>query len=338
MKNNKMFKNETINLFLEKFSGSSFEASELKGDASSREYYRIISGKKSYILCIDENFKGVPPEEYAFCIIHDLFKNNKIPVPEIYCTDEEAGLLLIQDLGDVLLEQNYIKMSRGEAATLYSELINIIAQIQFINNNRKDIPFSLAFDIDKLMYEFNFFIDHALIGYFKADISNDLLEELREEFRKIAVILYKPELFVLNHRDFHSRNVLISRNEPSLIDFQDARMGLPHYDMVSLLRDSYLQLEDNLVKKLKKDHYNILKAGGYSRMEFDEYEYYFDIMAFQRNIKAIGTFGYQITSLGKDLYRKYIIPTVSYLNGYIRKRNELAAAAGIIKRFIEVDF
>lgn len=331
-----MFDEEKINTFINNFSGKSYKISPLKGDASSREYYRITTGERDYILCIDEKFRHVPPEEYAFCIVHKLFHDNGIPVPEIYATDSEAGLLLIQDMGDVLLEQNYSKMRKSEITTLYSELINIIAQIQFINQENRNIPFCLSFDIDKLMYEFNFFINHALLAYNKADISDDLLNELREEFHKISVILYKPELFVLNHRDFHSRNVLINRNLPYIIDFQDARMGLPHYDIVSVLRDSYLRLEDDFVKRLKIDHYNILKAGGYSRMEYDEYEYYFDIMAFQRNIKALGTFGYQITSLGKNLYEKYITPTISYLDEYIRRRKELVGAAGILKRFIEV--
>lgn len=334
-----MFADEKINNFIKNsVCRRSYEVSKLQGDASTREYYRIYSGEKSYILCIDNNLKGIPPEEYTFCIVHNLFRNRGIPVPEIYSIDEKAGAILLQDLGDSLLELNYKSISKSAAAELYGELTHTIAEIQFIDGDAKGVPFSLSFDVPKLMYEFNFFIDNALTGYFKCDISGDLLEELRNEFNKISLILYKPELFVLNHRDFHSRNIMIDSGKPYLIDFQDARMGLPHYDLVSLLRDSYLRLDDDLVNMLKKKHYNTLKSGGYSRLDFDEYDYYYDIMAFQRNVKAVGTFGYQITSMGKNQYQKYIMPTIAYLKDYIKRRSELSGAAGILKRFIEVEW
>ncbi|MFH0976106.1 MAG: phosphotransferase [Spirochaetota bacterium] len=333
-----MFADYQIHNFIKSSTGESYEVSKLKGDASAREYYRINSGNKSYMLCIDNNLKGITPEQYAFCIVHNLLRKNGIPVPDIYSIDEKAGLLLIQDLGDSLIEQNFESMSKSERAGLYGDLIDTVAKIQFISGDEKTVPFSLSFDVPKLMYEFNFFIDNALIGYFKSGISGDLLEELRSEFNKISVILYKPELFVLNHRDLHSRNIMIRDSKPYLIDFQDARMGLPQYDVVSLLRDSYLRIEDGLVDSLKKKHFNILKARGYSRMEYDEYEYYFDIMAFQRNVKALGTFGYQVTTLGKNLYQRYIMPTMAYLKDYIKRRSDLSGAAGILKRFIEVDW
>ena len=330
-----MFTDEKINAFIINVTGKSYQVSELQGDASHRKYYRIISGEESHILCIDEKFKGIPPEEYGFCIVHQLFMKNGIPVPEIYSTDNNAGLMLIQDLGDTLLENIYSNMSRNEAAALYGDLINIIAQIQFITGDKRNIPFSLAFDTDKLMFEFSFFVDHALNDYFRSCISSDMIEELRIEFSKVSGILYRPELFVLNHRDFHSRNVMINKDRHYLIDFQDARMGLPHYDLVSLVRDSYLRLDDDLVEKLKNDHFNILKAGGYNRMTYEEYEYYFDIMAFQRNVKAIGTFGYQVCTLKKNLYQKYIQPTVDYLNEYAGRREVLSGAYNILKRLFE---
>jgi aminoglycoside/choline kinase family phosphotransferase len=333
-----MLADEKINNFIKSLVHKYYEVFKLQGDASTREYYRINSGEKSYILCIDNNLKGIPPEEYTFCIVHNLFRNRGIPVPEIYSIDEKAGAILLQDLGDSLLESKYKSLSKSTASVLYSDLTHIITEIQFIDGNIKTVPFNLSFDVPKLMYEFNFFIDNALIAYFKSDISGELLDELRDEFNKISLILYKPELFVLNHRDFHSRNIMIESGKPYLIDFQDARMGLPHYDLVSLLRDSYLRLDDDLVTKLKKKHYNTLKAGGYSRMDYDEYDYYYDIMAFQRNVKALGTFGYQLTSLGKNQYQKYIMPTIAYLKDYIKRRSELTGAAGILKRFIEVDW
>lgn len=90
-------------------------------------------------------------------------------------------------------------------------------------------------------------------------------EFLRREFEAITETLVQPEHFVLNHRDFHSRNIMIRNGKPVLIDFQDARMGLPQYDAVSLIRDSYTDLDNELAEELKTRHYRQLKIGASSR-------------------------------------------------------------------------
>jgi aminoglycoside/choline kinase family phosphotransferase len=182
------------------------------------------------------------------------------------------------------------------------------------------------------MFEFNFFIEHTLLNYFRARMSPAEVRQLRFEFTKVAEMLCCPELFVLNHRDFHSRNVLIRPAGPFIIDFQDARMGLPLYDAVSLLRDSYLVLEDDIVASLIEYHFHRLNENGYHRMTFEEYSAFFDLMAFQRNVKALGTFGYQITSRGNAVYEPYISPTVAYLSDYIGRREELKTAGEILLR------
>ena len=166
------------------------------------------------------------------------------------------------------------------------------------------VPFSLSFDVEKLMFEFDFFMEHALAGYFRAPAGTDLTRPLRTAVPDDSGgILYRPELFVLNHRDYHSRNIILCNDVPYIIDFQDARMGLPQYDAVSLLRDSYVTLAPVLFEWLKNFYYEGSREVGIHAMGRDEFDYYFDLMAFQRNVKALGTFGYQVTARGNHAVR-----------------------------------
>jgi aminoglycoside/choline kinase family phosphotransferase len=203
--------------------------------------------------------------------------------------------------------------------------------IQSISGTGKHPPFSMSFDTDKLMFEFDFFVGHALLDYFHAELTEADEKCLRQAFLDIAGILVRPERFVLNHRDFHSRNILMQDpKQHMLLDFQDARMGLPQYDAVSLLRDSYVTLEEDLVEHLMDCHYRRLCEVGYRRMTWEEYVFFFDMMAFQRNVKALGTFGYQITKRNNRVYERYIRPTVAYLPVYIERREELRKAGELL--------
>ena len=330
-----MILSEGMNTFIRSAIGEYDEIAKLEGDASVREYLRVYSADKSYILCIDDDLKQTPPENYPFYIIYTLFKERGIPVPRIHSLDAERGLVLLQDVGDDLLAAIFQQLSDERIEEIYRELIEIMVSIQMIAGSRSSPPYNLGFDVEKLMYEFNFFIEHALLNYFKSKIPESGLEALRHEFRMIAEILYLPDYFVLNHRDYHSRNILIHHERPYIIDFQDARMGLVQYDLVSLLRDSYTLLEDGLVERLKALHFDLLRDRGYSKNSFDEFEYLFDVMAFQRNVKALGTFGYQVTALGRSRYEGYIQQTLGYLKSYAESRRELRRAAGILRDYIE---
>ena len=179
------------------------------------------------------------------------------------------------------------------------------------------------------MFEFDFFMTNALTGYTRKNIGQGLLDELRNEFLKIADILHRQDLFVLNHRYFHSRNIMIHGGTHYIIDFQDARMGLPQYDLASMIRDSYLKLDGEMYNDLADFYYAESRERGVTSLSRDEYDYYMDIMAFQRNVKAMGSFGWLVIQ-GKGWFEKYIMPTESYLAGYASRRKELKTAWRII--------
>ncbi len=308
---------------------------KIQGDASSRQYFRVTGVNGSAVACYDQALNSSSCDTYPFLVMHTLLSRHALPVPAIMAIDAEKNLLLLEDCGDLLL-QNIFNSSREQTLPeRYREIIDILVQLQAISGHNNQIPFSISFDKEKLMFEFDYFIKYGLSDYFAPTFDQELIGKLRYEFESIAELLVKPEHFVLNHRDFHSRNILIHQNKPVIIDFQDARMGLPQYDAVSLIKDSYVQLDRSLTDELKAYHYEALSNNELTSMSFDEYLFYFDIMAFQRNIKAIGTFCYQTRIAKNSSFEHSIAPTLAYLPDYIEARDELKKAGKLLQTLLE---
>ncbi len=308
---------------------------KIQGDASSRQYFRVTGTHGTSIACYDPAFEASTPDNYPFLLLHNLLSRHAIPVPALIGVNALNGLLLLEDCGDLLLQNLFGSSLEYTIPDRYREIIDILIQIQGIHDQKNIIPFSISFDHEKIMFEFDFFITHALLNYFSPAFDRQSVGKLRYEFEAITEILVKPQHFVLNHRDFHSRNILIHHEKPMIIDFQDARMGLPQYDAVSLIRDSYVKLSPALTEELKLYHFNALCDYELTTMSLDEYLFYFDIMAFQRNIKAIGTFCYQTSVKHNSTFEHSIAPTLNYLPDYINARTELKTAGNILHTLLE---
>ncbi len=313
----------------------SFDRMEiLAGYASSRRYYRVFRPGGTVILCDDPEFRESPEGEYPFLLVHRLFSGAGIPVPSVIAADRERGFLLLEDLGDALMDSVVPALDGDALKALYRKVLGELAAIQSLTGEGK-VPFGLRFDAEKLMYEFDFFIQYGLTGYFGVVLSDRDARALRSEFVKIATLLDRPDLFVLNHRDFHSRNILVRGNVPWVVDFQHARMGLPQYDLASLLRDDYVRLDPAFADSLLRDYFRLSGDRGIHRMSGDEFIRLFDIMAFQRSVKAIGSFGYQITQRGNEFYRRYVPSTMAYLPGAAGRREELAVPFALLGPMFE---
>jgi aminoglycoside/choline kinase family phosphotransferase len=315
--------------------GKPLSITKIQGDASSRQYFRVTGTNGSSVACYDKALNPSSADTYPFLTLHTLLSRHAIPVPAILAIDAEKNILLLEDCGDLLLQNVFHSALQHTIPDRYKEIIDILVQLQAISGDHHQIPFSICFDKEKLMFEFDFFIQHGLQNYFAPAFGKELIGRLRYEFETIAELLVKPQHFVLNHRDFHSRNILIHQNKPVIIDFQDARMGLPQYDAVSLIKDSYIRLDPSLTDELKAYHYHALCGNGLMSMSFDEYLFYFDIMAFQRNIKAIGTFCYQTKIAKNNTFEHSIAPTLAYIPDYLEARNELKKAGKLLQPLFE---
>ena len=124
---------------------------------------------------------------------------------------------------------------------------------------------------------------------------------------------------MLCHRDYHSRNLMLHEGSLYIIDFQDARMGPDTYDLVSLLRDSYVDFTEQQVEELIAFFLALRGAWRRPRGGPQEFRRRFDLMALQRNLKALGTFGFQTTSRGNTVYIQYIPRTLNYVRANLAR-------------------
>jgi N-acetylmuramate 1-kinase len=311
--------------------GAIMALDKLMGDASTREYFRVRAERGTCILCRDAALRGKPLRDYYYAAVHRLFTEQEIPMAQVYRMDNDTGVLLLEDLGDVLLEEARTGMSAVKEEEMYRRVIDVLVRIQSVPDDGS-IPFGYRFDAARLMFEFDYFLEHTLNGYLGAPLPGRDVRELRSEFTRIAVVLDRRELFVLNHRDYQSRNVMIFRDAPCVIDFQDARPGLPQYDLVSLLCDPYAVLDPMLAGFLTSYYFEQARERGIHSMGRMEFDYYFDVMAFQRVVKALGTYGFQATKGGKAWFEKYIRPAAEYVRGITGRCDEVRAAGALIGR------
>ena len=283
----------------------------LTGDASDRQYFRVLlPDASSQVLSVHPgalDFARLP-----FVNVARLLDAMHLPVPRILAHSDALGILALEDLGDVTLQAHLGAASAEEHTALYHEAIGLIAHMQKRAREHASedyLPFGIAFDVAKLTWELEYFTRHFLEAYRGARLTDAQRTALAREYASITEEL-SSEPRVLCHRDFHSRNLMVHRGRLHIIDFQDARMGPDTYDLVSLLRDSYVDLDSSEVEGLIA--WFLAQRGAFEADDLD-FRRRFDLMALQRNLKALGTFGFQTTSRGNPVYIQYIPRTLAYV-------------------------
>ena len=226
---------------------------------------------------------------------------------------DDLGVLALQDLGDVTLQAHLGAATPTEHAALYRQAVALIATLQRRGAELRlaeYLPYGIAFDVEKLTWELDFFTKHFLEAYRGVDDSGGQRGRRSRRSSPCSIEELAAEPRVLCHRDYHSRNLMLHEGELYIIDFQDARMGPDTYDLVSLLRDSYVDLPEQTVSELIA---YFLALKGVTRTPSRSSAQRFDLMALQRNLKALGTFGYQTTARRNPVYIQYIPRTLRYV-------------------------
>src|SRR3989441_2614227 len=311
----------------------------LTGDASDRKYFRIIPDEgPSIVLALHAG--AITFADLPFANVAELMQRIGLPVPTVLGHSDELGILALQDLGDVTLQAHLGASSATEHAALYRQAVTLIELLQRRGEELESdryLPYKSAFDVDKLTWELEFFTKHFVGGYRGVTLSPAERSTLADEWASIVREL-ATEPRVLCHRDYHSRNLMLSDGSLYIIDFQDARMGPDTYDLVSLLRDSYVDLTDRKLDELVA-YFLALKretvASSPGDDGADEFRRRFDLMALQRNLKALGTFGYQTTTRGNPVYIQYIPRTLSYVRANLAKYPRFSALRALLGEHLE---
>jgi len=262
---------------------------KIRGEASLRSFYRIDFDKYSLIAMVYP--EGSKSEIDKFLKFNNLYKKNHINVPEIYDVLEKR-IIVVQDLGEVLL-QKYLKKSKLKQRFVILEKIkDVITRLQTIDINNTDF----LLDYDRLKFEMEFFINNFYLKL-KSDKKHIDRELMKNELFEIINKINITDKFA--HRDFHTRNIIVFNDEFYLIDYQDSLRANKYYDYVSFIFDSYFEFDryrDYFIKLIERD------------FEFDEELFY--LTALQRNIKALGSFGYQIYVRNNKKYLMYLNRTI----------------------------
>jgi N-acetylmuramate 1-kinase len=292
----------------------------LTGDASTRRYFRLIRpDAPSIVLAVHDGPFAF--DQLPFVNVARLLAEVPWPIPGIIGHVEELGVLLLEDLGDVTLQAHLGVAPAAEHVALYREAVGLIERLQRRGREMASseyLPYRVAFDVAKLTWELEFFVKHFVEAYRGAALPPAIREALAREWAWIAEEL-ASEASVICHRDYHSRNLMVRGGRLYVIDFQDARLGPDTYDLVSLLRDSYVDLDERTVGGLIRHFLSLRRHDGAAdgppetERALSEFRRRFDLMAMQRNLKALGTFGYQAAVRENPVYIQYIPRTLQHV-------------------------
>ena len=280
-------------------------------DASFRQYFRLTNRQdgKTYIVM------DAPPDKedcHPFVLVTDLLRGVGVNAPDIIAIDIKQGFLLLDDLGD----EPYLKhLDESTADGLYIDAIDALVKMQSIDGI---LP---AYDRDMLQTEMDLFET----WYVNKHIGVTLDQQQRNSLETVFGILLdnaeqQPQVFV--HRDFHSRNLMITNeNNPGVIDYQDAVIGPVTYDLVSLFKDCYIEWPRDKVEHWL-DLY-LARVTPQQLIEKDQLLRWFDLMGVQRHLKVLGIFARLNYRDNKPQYLRDLPLTLKYILDSCERYHEL---------------
>ncbi|EMO15887.1 phosphotransferase enzyme family protein [Leptospira santarosai str. CBC1416] len=269
----------------------------INSEASDRKYFRVFYPDKTLILCKDVRF------QYDFVEISDFLGQEQFVVPEILKKDLIHFLILMTDGGEKDLTSVADDLEYREWLV---KSIEILVGLQKTN----PIPpvSSREFDFEKFEFESTFTYSNYLKLQKEFRIKTQLRSEVKIFIEECSAFLAEYPVKVFCHRDFHGRNLLInSENRICMIDFQDARMGTPFYDLSSILYDAYRPIPFGMRQGL---YQLFLKL---SEQDFPKFKECYYIQCLQRSYKALGSYFYLVADKKMDKYRVSVLNALDNL-------------------------
>ena len=304
---------------------------KLAGDASTRSYFRAGANGASLIAALytepfDEQERASdrltrlvardPARMLSFandpCAhveVSRLFLDGGLPVPRILGVSGNDRLLLLEDVGDIKLQDWIEGRPPDESLKEYRRAVRMIVDIQEQTTQAlatSSICSCLSFDEKKLMWELDLFFKSYFAGYLGFEIDATTNEAVQGEFESLcSALASQPRVLV--HRDFHARNLMMHGDRMVIIDHQDARMGPVSYDLASLVSDPYTALDFEMGKDLIEYFVECKSASTLPLDNEDRFREEIELMTIQRVLKAIGTYASQAVK-GNAAYVDYIEP------------------------------
>ncbi len=284
-------------------------------DASFRRYFRIDdAGGKSFILM---DAPGPQEDVRPFIQVAHLFENTGVTVPQILASHIEHGFLLLGDLGTTMYFQH---LNADTAHSLYMDAIDSLIKIQ-VHSQHDVLP---EYDRTTQSRELSLFPEWYIGRHVKATLTSQQLTNLDNVFGHIlANTQAQPQVFV--HRDYHSRNLMVLKEgNPGILDFQGALFGPITYDLVSLLRDAYVEWPEEQVLDWTIRYWERARRAGLAvNTNFDQFYRDFEFMGLQRHLKILGIFSRLAYRDGKNGYLADLPLVLSYVRKTAQRYNTL---------------
>lgn len=301
-------------------------------DASFRRYFRVETPQGTYII-----MDAPPPQEdcQPFVKVAALFSQADVHVPAIHAQDLQRGFLVLSDLGATTYLDRLQAHARDAADhreqsvdpdALYRDAIQALVKIQQASRAGV-LP---EYDRVLLERELRLFPDWYMKEQLGVPVDAQQAASLQSAFEVIlANNLAQPRVYV--HRDFHSRNLMVCEPNPGVLDFQDAVHGPLSYDLVSLLRDAYIEWEEERVIDWCVRFWELARRVQLPvNTDFAEFYRDFEWMGVQRHLKVVGIFARLAYRDGKRAYLNDQPLVLRYLKKASRRYRELQGLARLL--------
>jgi aminoglycoside/choline kinase family phosphotransferase len=342
---------------------SELKITKLFGHASYRTYYRLsLSDGKTYIVMqmppgkssVSEeitNYQG-PKDELPFLNVQRYLKEIGLPVPAVYAWSPEDRLMVLEDLGDRLLETYLNDTTELLRISFYKRAVDLLVQLQKKTKGQAPqgdggvsppnqgtgkfdcIAFHRSFDETLLNWEFDHFLEYGIEDRFKVKIPEAEKNFFIDTTRKISKeIISSPYGFT--HRDYQSRNLILKNYELYLLDFQDALRGPEPYDLVALLRDSYIELSWKAVDQLIAYYLEKREEEGIPAGDPPTFRRLFDLVTLQRKLKDTGRFQFIHTVKGNPNFLVSVPASLRYVKEAFSHLPELESLREWIAKYVQ---
>lgn len=314
-------------LAIEPSASTQVRTTKLAGDASNREYFRLAyeGGRTSSIVVMKFDPTNIGKSEEAtkasdssdkfpFLDIANFLRQKAIPAPEIYLYDLSQGLIFLEDLGDIRLYDELQSSDDEKARALYLDAIRLLVDFQMATQsgaNEDCILFQRSFDFELLFWELNHYLEWGIEALYDVKIPDAERKEIHKYFEIICHTLLKAPQRVA-HRDFQSKNIMVRPEGLAIIDFQDALIAPDVYDIVALLRDSYVALNTDLIDELIGDYCRLMNERG-ETIEVEAFKERFRLQTLQRKLKDAGRFVFIDRVKKNPSFLQYIPNTLRYI-------------------------
>jgi aminoglycoside/choline kinase family phosphotransferase len=315
---------------------------KLKGDASNRSYFRVGVPPRSHVLMVmpkdaatksEEATKGAAPKELPFLNVHRYLTGLGVRVPKILRYDEPEGMMVLEDLTDLTFEA---ALKSGSREKLYGDAVRLLARLRADAEAKPDpacIAFGRSFDEDLYDWEFHHFREWGLEAWSQKKPTDDERSQLDKIFRTLsAQLAAAPKGFT--HRDYQSRNLMVKEGELVVIDFQDALLGPRQYDLVALLRDSYVELDRPFIEAMLAIYVQEFFAQTKEKIDLAEFTRFFDLLTVQRKLKDAGRFEFINRVKGNPGFLVSIPASLRYVRAAFEKQPHLADLRRLVSKYV----